>query len=76
VGQYHQGWYVGSQQAPMLNFRVYPWNTNISGSIMQNVAAGASALYQTTKGTSSNASAFANAVSPFTAFFNHIDNLD
>jgi len=77
VGTYNQTWYVGSQQCtPNLQFRVYPWNTNISSSIMQNVTAAATAIYKTTKGIAGeSASAFANAASPFQAFFTHMNNL-
>lgn len=71
VGSYLQSWYVGSTQcSPQLSFRVYPWNTSISKSVMQNVAASALALYH-----SPGASTVGNCANPYQTFFDHIDNL-
>lgn len=75
VGTYAQTWYVGGQQAP-LSFRVYPWNTSISKSVMQNVSASAAAVYRAcSSGGPAGSEAIGNCANPYQTFFDHIDDL-
>jgi hypothetical protein len=74
LGQYNQGWYVGSQQAPMLKFWVYPSGSLNYGAINQQTTQAVLNALNALSGNTEHPANYTNLQSASNSFFSQLSN--